>query len=127
MRLVRKYGTPSQKNQYRVSASEYRDLVRTLRKNVQRNLTLKDLSGIHHISESYIKKLFRTYAGEGAMTYYNRLRIHEIMALLHEGKSADDIAKIMNFSSVSYLSYYFKRETGTNIREFRALRNHPNE
>lgn len=105
----------------RVSASEYRDLVRTLRKNIHQNLTLKDLSEIHHISESYIKKLFRTYAGEGAMTYYNRLRIHEIQALIHEGKSAEDIAKLMNFSSVSYLSYYFKRETGTNIREYRSI------
>jgi AraC-like DNA-binding protein len=111
----------------RISASEYHDLVRTLRKNIHKNLSLEDLSEIHHISKSYIKKLFRTYAGEGAMTYYNRLRIHEIQALIHEGKSAEDITKLMNFSSVSYLSYYFKRETGTNIREYRSLRKSPNE
>ena len=111
----------------KVSASEYRNLVRTLRKSIRKNLTLKDLSDIHHISESYVKKLFRTYAGEGAMTYYNRLRIREIQALIHEGKSAEDITKLMNFSSISYLSYYFKRETGTNIREYRSLRSSPNE
>ena len=111
----------------RVSASEYHDLVRTLHKSIHNNLTLKDLSDIHHISESYIKKLFKTYAGGGAMTYYNRLRIREIKTLIHEGKSADDIAKIMNFSSVSYLSYYFKRETGTNIREYRSLIDSLNE
>ena len=104
------------------SAAEYRDLVRTLRQCVRENLTLKDLSERHHISESYIKKLFRTYAGEGAMTYYNRLRIREIRSLLDEGHTAAAIAECMNFSSVAYLSYFFKNQTGSNMREYRAAR-----
>ena len=104
-----------------VSASEYRELVRTLRRSVHENLTLQDLSERHHISESYIKKLFRTYAGEGAMTYYNRLRIREIQALLDEGRTAADIAERMNFSSVAYLSYFFKNQTGMNMRQYRAM------
>lgn len=105
-----------------VSAAEYRELVRTLRKNIHESLTLKELSELHHISESYIKKLFRTYAGEGAMTYYNRLRIREIRSLLDEGHTAADIAERMNFSSVAYLSYFFKNQTGMNMREYRGAR-----
>ena len=104
-----------------VSAMEYRELVRTLRKNIHQNLSLQDLSELHHISESYIKKLFRTYAGEGAMTYYNRLRIREIQALLDGGHTAAAIAECMNFSSVAYLSYFFKNQTGTNIRQYRTM------
>lgn len=110
-----------------VSATEYRELVRTLRKSIHQNLSLQDLSELHHISESYIKKLFRTYAGEGAMTYYNRLRIREIQALLDGGHTAAVIAECMNFSSVAYLSYFFKKQTGMNMRAYRSMRESPHE
>ena len=105
--------TPSEKSLSRsASAMEYRKLVRTMTERVRDNLSLKDLADIHHISESYVKKLFHTYAGEGAMVYYGRLRTSEIKRLLDEGLSVSEITERMNFSSASYLSTFFKKQTG---------------
>jgi AraC-like DNA-binding protein len=94
------------------SAREYRRLVRTMTRRVADNLSLSRLAEIHHISESYVKKLFHTYAGEGAMVYYGRLRTSEIKRLLDEGLSVSEITERMNFSSASYLSTFFKKQTG---------------
>ena len=100
------------------SAREYRRLVRTITEKTAENLTLSQLASLHHISESYIKKLFRTYAGEGAMSYYARLRAAEIKRLLTEGNSVSECAEIMNFSSTSYLSTFFKKQTGMTPCEY---------
>ena len=67
-----------------VSALEYHELVHTMRKHVSRTLTLAQLSEMHHISESYIKKLFRIYADEGAMTYFKHLQVGELRKILDE-------------------------------------------
>lgn len=100
------------------SAREYRHLVRTMTEKTAENLTLSELAALHHISESYVKKLFRTYAGEGAMSYYARLRTAEIKRLLDEGRSVSECAEMMNFSSSSYLSTFFKKQTGITPCEY---------
>ena len=64
------------------------------------------------------QKLFRTYAGEGAMSYYARLRAAEIKRLLDEGRSVAETAELMNFSSSSYLSTFFKKQTGMTPSEY---------
>ena len=100
------------------AAREYRKLVRTMTERVYDNLSLSDIAVAHHISESYVKKLFRAYAGEGAMSYYARLRVAEIKKLLDEGRSVSECAEIMNFSSASYLSTFFKKQTGMSPCEY---------
>lgn len=95
-----------------VSAREYRSLVRVLGDRVFDNITLSELARERHISESYVKKLFRTYAGEGFTCYYSRLRIGEIRRLFDAGESVSSVAEMMNFSSCAYLSAFFKKHTG---------------
>ena len=90
------------------SAREYRDLVRVMTEHVRDDLSLSELAAMRYISESYVKKLFKTYAGEGAMSYYARLQIAEITSA----------AEIMNLSSVAYLSSFFKRHTGMTPGEY---------
>ena len=100
------------------SAQEYRELVRIMSDRVGESLTLSDLASERHISESYVKKLFRTYAGESAMSYYSRLRIREIKLLLDGGESVTAVAEKMNFSSPAYLSTFFKKHTGHTPSEY---------
>ena len=100
------------------SAREYRELARVMADGVRSNMTLKDVAAARHVSVSYVKKLFRTYAGEGAMSYYSRLRIREIKSLLDGGDSVATVAEKMNFSSSSYLSTFFKRNTSMTPAEY---------
>lgn len=105
-----------------VGAREYRKLVRVMTERVDDNLTLGNFAELRHISESYVKKLFRAYAGEGPMSYYARLRVKRIKQLLDGGMSVSEIAEIMNFSSSAYLSGFFKKQTGVCPREYRQSR-----
>ena len=105
-----------------VGAKEYRDLVRVLTERVRDNISLSELAASKHISESYVKKLFRTYAGEGAMAYYSRLRINEIKRMLERGISVTEISEEMNFSSSAYLSAFFKKHTGITPSEYGVKR-----
>lgn len=95
-----------------VSAREYRSLVQIMTERVRENICLSALARERHISESYVKKLFRTYAGEGFTCYYARLRVNEIKRLLDAGESVSYVAEVMNFSSSAYLSAFFKKHTG---------------
>jgi len=93
-------------------AEEYRRLIHTMTEHVREPLTLERISAMHHISPSYVKKLFYTYTGEGPMSYFASLRIKEIQTLLLQGYSISKTATLMGFSSASYLSTFFKVKTG---------------
>ncbi len=111
---------PSEKRLSRTAgAMEYRKIVRTMTERVRDNLSLKDIAELHHISDSYIKKLFRSYAGEGPTAYYTRLRIQEACHLLNEGLSISEISEMMNFSSAAYFSAFFKRQMGECAKEYK--------
>ena len=99
-------------------AGEYRALVRLMTDKVRENLTLRDIAAARHISESYVKKLFHRYAGEGAMSYYARLRTAEIKRMLDGGDTVSTAAEKMGFSSSSYLSTFFKKQTGQTPGEY---------
>ena len=91
-------------------------------KNTLENLTLEDIAIKTNISVSYMKSLFKTYAGISPKSYYNLLRVQTATELLKNGNSVTEVALAMNFSSASYFSAFFKRETG--IPPFLALGGH---
>ncbi len=99
-------------------AREYSRLVATMSEKIYSGLTLDRIAEIHHISKSYITKLFKSYAGEGPMKYYSRLRISKIQELLQNGMSLSDIVEKMNFSSSAYLSSFFKEKCGLSPSEW---------
>ena len=112
-------GRPDQVLSLSGGAREYRELVRVMNARVRDNITLGELAEHRHISESYIKKLFRTYAGEGPISYYSRLRVKEIKRMLELGAPIGEIADCMGFSSAAYLTAFFKRNTGLCPRDYR--------
>lgn len=103
----------SQKNLNKnTGAEEYRHLVKTMNEHIHEPLTLEELASLHHVSISYVKKLFHTYTGEGPMTYFASLRVKEIRRLLNDGYRISEISSMMGFSSPAYLSVFFKKQTG---------------
>ena len=109
---------PRKQAEERGAAKEYAELVRSMYSNADRPLRLGDLSKLHHISPSYITKLFTLYAGEGPMTYFGRIRIARVKELLRSGESVSGICELMSFSSPSYLSSFFKRWCGMSPAEW---------
>lgn len=95
------------------TALEYQRIISFMSKNILENLTLEDIASRTNISVSYMKTLFKTYAGIGPKSYYNLLRVQKATELLKMGNSIAEVSRIMNFSSSNYFSLFFKRETGS--------------
>lgn len=102
-------------------ARSFAEIASYLVDNVERGLTLEEISKEVYESPAKIKALFRAYTGGGCMEYFNRLRCEHVIKLLGDGMTVRDIAEKMSFSSPYYLSYFFKRETGMTVREYRNL------
>ncbi len=106
-----------------ISASTYNLLVKLMRKEINNNLSVKNLSEKSFISISYIKILFQRYAGMSPKKYYNNLRIIEAKYLLEQGMSVTDIANKMNFSSPNYFIRFFKSMTFITPHQYKMQTN----
>lgn len=102
-----------------VGAAQYRALVTKMTEAVEENLSVEEICARCHISASYMKALFGTYAGISPGIYYNRLRAQQIASLLEEGLPIFEIADRMNFSSPNYLSLFFRRESGLSPTQYK--------
>ncbi len=101
------------------AATEYRRVVSAMTASVCDNLTLSDFAADCNISVSYIKQLFKKYAGLSPKAYYTHLRVRHATSLLDEGLSASEIADKMSFSSPNYFSVFFKKHTGLMPSEYK--------
>jgi AraC-like DNA-binding protein len=52
------------------------------------------------------------------MQHYNHLRLRRIIERMTEGETLGDIAISMNFSSQSYMTAFFRRQTGVAPRNY---------
>ena len=95
------------------TALEYQRIISFMSRNILENLTLEDIASRTNISLSYMKILFKTYAGISPKSYYNLMRVQKATELLNKGDSVTEVSLAMNFSSSNYFSLFFKRETGS--------------
>lgn len=93
-------------------AQEYNKLVLEMTRSVYENYTLQDFSLRCNISVSYMKDLFKRYAGISPKAYYSRLRCEEAVRLLERGMTVQEVSEKMQFSSPNYFSEFFCRLKG---------------
>ena len=94
------------------AAWDYQRAVRAMKEAVFENLSIPELCNRAGISPSNMKLLFRTYAGIGPGTYYDRLRLAEALQLLEKGDSIREAADALGYSSPNYFSACFKKHFG---------------
>ncbi len=75
-------------------------------------LTVSMIAKYCAVSESSLKRIFKKNAGLSVHKYFLSLKIKKAVELLQAGKSVTEVAGKLNFSSQSYFSVAFKRETG---------------
>jgi len=67
-----------------------------------------------------LSRLFSQVEGITIEKYINRLKIERVKELIfYNEKSLSEIAELLSYSSVAYLSSQFKKETGMTSSEFR--------
>lgn len=95
-------------------------IVRFLRENVSKKLTLNDICGKFSYSKSFLCKIFKEEKGVTLITYFNRLKVEEAKRMLAEStQSVTHIADSLGFREVKYFDAIFKKYTGTSPVSYR--------
>ena len=97
----------------------YKKIISSMQESVCRNLRLEDFSKQNGVSISYLKILFKKYAGISPKAYYTQLRIQQAIRFLEQGMAIAEISERMSFSSPNYFSEFIKKNTGRTPLEFR--------
>lgn len=73
---------------------------------------MEELARMCGFSPSRFYSLFREYTGLTPVEYKNTVRIRKSQKLLEAGKSLDEIAEVLGFSSAAYFRKVFESVTG---------------
>lgn len=91
-----------------------------MNENIEKNLTLKDLSAIAGYSGNYFYRKFFRETGHGPIDYFIRLKMNKASILLIKTRlRISQIAGKLGFASADYFSRMFKKTVGISPTEFR--------
>lgn len=90
-----------------------------LEQNVEKTLTVTEISEHFHMSENALKKHFAKYAHCGVIAKFNDIKLQHAKILIRElNLNFTEIAEVLGFSSVHYFSRFFKIKTGMAPSEY---------
>ena len=98
-------------------------IVRYLRDNYNRSLTLRDVAAQVHLSERHSSRLFHSVMGATIMDYLTSLRLeHAARLLLEPQYSIKQIAQACGYADVRHFTTLFHRRMGVTPGVFRLER-----
>ncbi len=105
---------------YRFTDDEKLDkVISILKRNIDKPLTLKELSDKTYISVAKIQKLFYEKHTCAPMQYFNQLKIEAAIELISNTTlTYSEIASQLGFHSAAYFSRIFKKKTGMSPSEY---------
>lgn len=111
----------SSAHQKTVTSSErqYLDIIRVMKKNLDKMLSLEELAALCNMSASNLKKIFRGLSDVGASKFFLRMKLRRAMEMLDNGTSVKEAGLSIGFTDMNYFSTVFKRETGITPSEYR--------
>ncbi|MDD6484071.1 MAG: AraC family transcriptional regulator [Clostridiales bacterium] len=90
-----------------------------MRKNLNKSLTIENISNALHVSQSELKRVFREYTGMGVITYFRNMRIEHAKTLIRDGgQNITEISERMGYESIHCFSKQFKSVAGMSPREY---------
>ncbi len=95
-------------------------IIRFLRENLSRHITLSDVCDKFSYSRSFICKVFKEQTGQTLTEYANRIKISEACRLLRETPlRISEISASLGFNEVKYFDSLFKKRTGSSPNVYR--------
>ncbi len=94
-------------------------VIEYMRQNINRKITLEELSGIARLSTFYLSRTFKEATEYPIIMYFNKMKIDKAKELLIEGnKKVKEVAYELGYSNEFYFSRIFKRIEGLSPTEF---------
>lgn len=94
------------------SAVIYQRAIHVMEENISQWLSVPEIAEKCNVSVTYLKEIFIKYTGLGIHKYFLKLKLSHAYQMLKDGQSADEVSKLLGFSSPSYFSTVYKRENG---------------
>ena len=108
-----KTSSPIPQNQFNYYEKKFLAIEKYMLDNLDKMVTVKDISDATGFSSSTIKRIFSGRAECGALHYFLTLKIKEAKRLIREQDlSMTEISEKLGFSSIHYFSRVFKNITG---------------
>ena len=94
-----------------------------IRTNIDKKITLEEISKQVFLSKNYISSIFKEYTGQSLTSYVNMVRINKSKKLLlEEDCSLAQIAGLCGFDDQSYFTNVFKNIVGVSPNKYRKFR-----
>jgi AraC-like DNA-binding protein/ligand-binding sensor protein len=101
-------------------AAALRKAERFIRENLNRKISLNEISGVSGLSAPYFSTIFKEEIGENLSNYLNRLRIEKASAMLRETDlTVGEISVACGFKDQSWFSRIFKSCIGVSPCKYR--------
>lgn len=94
-------------------------IIEYMRQNINRKITLEELSGIAGLSTFYLSRAFKDATGYPIIAYFNKMKTDKAKEMLIEGnKKVKEVAYELGYTNEFYFSRIFKRIEGLSPSEF---------
>lgn len=94
-------------------------IIKYLHENINRSVTLKELSELVSLSPSYLSRTFKDTTGYSIIEFFNKMKIDKAEALIIVGdKKIKEISESLGFKDEFYFSRLFKKIEGVSPKEF---------
>lgn len=110
--LLTLWNAPQEGKRPSKRSETYYHICSTMEENTHRALSLDELALLCHISVPTLEKTVKAYAGFGAMTHYNSIKMRRAGELLLQGASVKQAALAIGFSDPNYFSVRFHKWAG---------------
>ncbi len=91
-----------------------------LNEHIYERITIEQLCDVFHYRKSRLCALFKEQTGKTIITYFTERRIETAKELMRQGKSAGQVATLLQFETPQYFSRVFKSYTGLSPRDYRS-------
>ena len=90
-----------------------------IHKNINKKMSISEISGFVHVSQSYLSTVFKKVIGMTIVDYINKYRLDQSKHLLMESDyNITQIADMLGFASIHYFSRQFKSHFGLSPSEY---------
>lgn len=94
-------------------------VIRFMTENIEKKITLSELSQLVNLSPTYLAKVFKKTTGYSIIEFFNKMKIDKAKELIIEGdKKVKEVAEILGYKDEFYFSRIFKKIEGVSPKEF---------